>query len=137
MNRQFATHLELFLLQENVVSQVTDVVWRPSWIQVVRAVMRGEVRFGLLYQDIYTGLSGLAREQIRVFYESHTRYATHMMMLHSQRASLQETREQTLFSMHREPEGTALLRELRLGRWVPHPSLEMIERIVSVSVPLG
>ncbi len=134
VDRQFATYLGLYLLQERGI-QVAGLVWKPSWLQVIRAIMKGEVLYGLLYQDFYTGLTQLAREQVRVLYESQTRYATHMMLLHPEREDVKPALVDHLAAMHEDPEGAALLQTLRLGRWVPVSDLGAIERIVTVQVP--
>ena len=134
VDRQFATYLGLYLLQEQGI-QVAGVVFRPSWIQVVRVVAQGKVPFGLLYRDFYTDLSDLAKRQVHMFYESHTRLATHMMLLHPEHQHLREPLLATLLHMHEDPEGSALLQALRLGRWHPIQDLGSLARVLNVPVP--
>ncbi len=133
VDRQFATYLGLYILQERGLT-VAGVALQPSWTQVIRVLMRGEFTYGLLYRDFYTGLSDLAREQFHVVWESQTGYATHMMLLHPEYGHWQDRIEQVLATMHEDPEGAAILNTLRLGRWVSNPDLGTIERIVTLRV---
>ena len=134
VDRQFATCLGLYVLREQDLTP-REVVFQPSWVQVIRAVAQRNVRFGLLYQDFYAGLSALSRAQFRVLHETHTRYATHMLLLHPDRVAWREPLRAVLTAMPADPEGAALLRALRLGRWVPAEDLGGIEPVVQVPVP--
>ena len=133
VDRQFATCLGLYVLQQQGL-RPREVVFCSSWVQVIRAVAKGDVRFGLLYQDFHASLSNLSRTQFRVLHETHTRYATHML-LHPERAAWREPLRAVLTAMPEDPEGAALLRTLRLGRWVPTDDLGAIQAIVQVPVP--
>ncbi len=114
---------------------MAGMAWQPSWLQVIRAIMKGDVQYGFLYQDFYASLNALSREQFHVIHESHTRYATHMMLIHPEREAWQEPVRQVLASMHEDREGAALLETLRLRRWVPIEDLGPIEPIVTLPVP--
>ncbi len=129
VDKQFATYLGLYILHTKGIGPVHPV-WKPSWVQVIRAVMTHQAPFGLLYHDFYTQLSPLTRAQFRVVFESHTRYATHMMLLHPAREDLRPRLQQVLVGMSHDPQGAALLQELRLGRWVPTDDLGDIDRII-------
>ncbi len=132
VDRQFATALGLYLLRERGIA-VADVVHVPSWVQVIRAVAQRKVRFGLLYQDFYAGLSRLSCTQFRVVHESHTAYATHMLLLNPERHATRDALVEVLANMPQDPEGAAILQELRIGRWVRRHDLGRIEQVLSVS----
>ena len=132
VDRQFATALGLYMLRERG-TPAADVLFCPSWVQVIRAVAQRKVRFGLLYQDFYAGLSRLSCTQFRVVHTSHTGYATHMLLLHPDRAALEPRLVQVLTAMADDPEGATILRELRLGRWVPGASLDRIGQVLTAS----
>ncbi len=134
VDRQFATYLGLYILQEKGI-RVAGMAWQPSWLQVIRTIMTGQVKYGVLYRDFYTGLTHLSRQQIRVVYESNSRYATHMMLLHPEREAWRERLHRVLASMHEDAEGASLLETLRLKRWVPISDLGHIEHIVTLQVP--
>jgi len=130
VDRQFATYLGIYLLQEQGI-QAGEIAFKESWLQAIRSVTRGETPFGMLYRDFYLGLSNLSRSQFRVLYESQTRYATHMLLLHPALAEWRAKIEAALASMHTDSEGAAILKELGLGRWVPGGDLGMIEQVLT------
>ena len=78
---------------------------------------------------------GLYLLQVHMFHESHTRLATHMMLLHPEHQHLREPLLATLLHMHEDPEGSALLQALRLGRWHPIQDLGSLARVLNVPVP--
>ncbi len=130
VDRQFAAYLGLYLLQEQGI-RVGEIVFKESWLQVIRSVTKGETPFGMLYRDFYLSLSNLSRSQFRVLYESQTGYATHMLLLHPSRAEWRAKIEAALAPMHTDSEGAAILQELGLGRWVPGDDLGMIEQVLT------
>ncbi|MDQ7030326.1 MAG: PhnD/SsuA/transferrin family substrate-binding protein [Ardenticatenia bacterium] len=134
VDSQFATYLGLYVLQERGI-RVAGMAWQPSWLQVIRAIMKGEVQYGFLYQDFYASLSALSRDQVHVIHESHTRYTTHIMLLHPEREAWLEPVRHVLASMHEDRDGAAILETLRLKRWVPIEDLGPIEPIVTLPVP--
>lgn len=132
VERQFATALGLYVLCERGI-EVDGIRPFPSWVQVIQAVVRCQVRFGLLYQDFYAGLSRLTRRQFRVVYESHTGYATHMLLLHPDCAAERERLMAALTAMPQDAEGATILAALRVGRWVPAEDLGLIAQVLSAA----
>ncbi len=130
VDRQFATYLGLYLLRERGITPQT-VRFYDSWIQVIRAVTKGEVPYGVLYRDFFTELSPLSRSTIQVIHESQTRYATHMFLLNSKQQGIQQRLHAILEGMPADPQGKALLDALNLGRWVPTQDLGLIAEIVT------
>ncbi|NPA27241.1 MAG: phosphate/phosphite/phosphonate ABC transporter substrate-binding protein [Chloroflexi bacterium] len=129
VDQQFATYLGLALLQEHHITP-GEIVWKGSWIGVIRALMRGEAPYGLLYADAYEGLSRLAKEQVEVVHRSQSRLATHMLMLRPDKASRRADVAGFFLRMHQNPETAGLVDALRIGRWTPNPDLEAIAQVI-------
>ena len=129
VDRQFATYLGLYLLQEKGVTPGPPA-WYGSWLKVVSALMKGEQAYGLLYKDFYDQLSGLARRQVQLVEISSAQIATHILMLSPELADLAAPLRETLCVMHEDPEGRPLLEESRLGRWHALDDLTNIQKIV-------
>ncbi len=132
VDQQFATYLGLFLLAEQGI-QIAGVAFKESWLQVIRAVAAGEIKFGILYYDFYNSLSKLTHSRFSTVHISRTRRATHLLLLRSARLDKRVAIEKTLSQMHSIPEGRTILARLGLGRWVPETGLEEVERIITVA----
>ncbi len=134
VERQFATYLGLYLLGEQGI-QPAAVRHFDSWLQVIRAVNNGEVPFGLLYRDFYTGLNNLSRSTFRVLHESQTGYATHMLMLNPAHREQEDLLLSCLAAMPKESDGQAVLSALGFTAWTPTRDLEKIAQIVAAAQP--
>ncbi len=130
VERQFATYLGLYLLRQQGI-EPGEVSFLDSWIQVVRKVTRGEIPYGLLYNDFLRSLSSLSRSMIQVIYESETRYATHIFLMHPRHEALCGKVSVVLENMAEDVRGSAILQALRLGQWVPAQDLGVIGEIVT------
>ena len=133
VEKQFATYLGLYLLRQQGI-EPGEVRFLDSWIQVVRKVVDGEIPYGLLYSDFLRGLSSLSRSMIQVIYESETRYATHMFLMHPRHEAMCEKVLAVLENMVNDIRGSAILQALQLGRWVPAQDLGVIGEVVAGGV---
>ncbi len=132
VERQFATQLGIYILHENNIYP-SEIRYYDSWLQVIRAVNKQQVPFGLLYRDFYTSLSSLSRSTFHVLHESQTDYATHMLMLHARHLAEEETLLACLRSMTEKEQGQAILQAPGFNEWTPTHDLEKIAKILSVS----
>lgn len=90
-----------------------------TWMAVVQALYRGDVRFGILYKDFYAGMSGLSRKQLKVLGETEERSVYHCFMLAPQHAEHAEAVRTTLLDMAGHERGGEILAELSMQALLP------------------
>ena len=85
-----------------------------TWMAVVQAIYRGDVRFGILYKDFYEGMSKLSRKQIKVLGETQEHAVYHCFMLAPQHSAKLDAVRETLLGMGQHPRGAEILTDLSM-----------------------
>ena len=96
-----------------------------TWMAVVQSIYKGDVRFGILYKDFYTGMSALSRKQIKVLGETQEHSVHHCFMLAPQHTAKLDVVRQTLLDMALNSRGTSILAELGMDSLLAMPLAEL------------
>jgi ABC-type phosphate/phosphonate transport system substrate-binding protein len=118
------TNIALHLLEKESI-EPGELVDNDTWISVMNAVRRNDVRFGFVYKDTYDALSGLSRSLFNMFHASKERLAFHSINVSPNAAVLKDTLADLLVGMNEEAQGKDVLRGLAFSRWVRVTEMEL------------
>lgn len=126
----FATALGLYTLHQRGLRPRVQPA--ATWQQVVRRVLTGQSRFGLLCEATYRALALRTLRLLRLVDGPWNTSAAHVWLVRRSHARLGQQLEETLLGMHDHPAGRALLSEIGVTGWRrPTGELETVRHIVA------
>ncbi|NJP06492.1 MAG: phosphate/phosphite/phosphonate ABC transporter substrate-binding protein [Chloroflexaceae bacterium] len=112
------TKIALHMLAERSI-EPQEVTHYDSWLSVIGAVWRDEVRFGLVYKDTYDELSEQGKQMTQAFLVSQEQKAFHALVLKPSAIPHRQVIESILLGMEHDEHGKEVLQELHMTHWVP------------------
>lgn len=137
VNSMLPTNLALYALASRGV-QPRAVVNRDSWLSVMNAVVRGEFRYGFVYDDFYRSLTNLGKSTVRAFFLSEEQKSSHIIMASPELGDQIERLRHLLLGMHEDPKGAEILKGLGFSRWSPVDGgvLESVRELNRIGIPV-
>lgn len=126
----FATALGLYTLHQRGLHPRLQPA--ATWQQVVRQVLTGQSRFGLLCEATYRALALRTLRLLQLVAGPWNTSAAHVWLVRRSHAYLGQQLEETLLGMHNQAAGRALLSEIGVTGWRrPTGELETVRHIVA------
>ncbi|WP_123102068.1 phosphate/phosphite/phosphonate ABC transporter substrate-binding protein [Acidithiobacillus sulfuriphilus] len=103
----------LFLMDKAEIDRARlDFVYTGSYQGVLKALLQGNADVGFLFDEVYTGASGLIRGRLRILDQSDDAFAFHAFCIGPRLAPKMEPLQDVLLGMNDEPRGQVLLQDL-------------------------
>lgn len=123
----------ILLEPANLTPENTVEERRDTYIQVARAILRGEADIGFLPVDAFEALSGIVRRDLNVLVTSQLHVIHHVFLIGPALSEHAEQITNLLVTMHENEKGRGILEALGARRWqaVQHEDVEFMIDIIS------